>query len=76
MPVHRLNHAITAQARGFFLNLLEILREAQQVDEEILPLLLTPREIAPSVPMHLAVLQPHRRPISPLTLARSELALG
>jgi hypothetical protein len=47
---------------------LEILREAQQVDEEILPLLLTPREIAPSVPMHLAVLQPHRRPISPLTL--------
>ena len=55
---------------------LEILREAQQVDEEILPLLLTPREIAPSVPMHLAVLQPHRRPISPLTPARSELALG
>jgi hypothetical protein len=55
---------------------LEILREAQHVDEELLPLLLTPREIAPSVPMHLAALQPHRRPISPLTLARCELALG
>jgi hypothetical protein len=40
---------------------LEIVREAQQVDEELLPLLLMPREIAPSVPMHLAVLQPQRR---------------
>ncbi len=55
---------------------LEVFREAQQVDEELLPLLLMPREIAPSVPMHLAVLQPHRRPISPLTLARRAPALG
>jgi hypothetical protein len=31
---------------------LEIVREAQQVDEALLPLLLTPREIAPNVPIH------------------------
>ena len=55
---------------------LEIVREAQQVDEELLPLLLTPREIAPSVPMHLAVLQPQRRAKSPLTPARRDFALG
>jgi hypothetical protein len=55
---------------------LELAREARQVDEELLPLLLTPREIAPSVPMHLAVLQPQRRAISPLTPARRDLALG
>jgi hypothetical protein len=48
---------------------LELVRDAQQVDEELLPLLL-PREIAPSVPMQLAVLQPHRGPTSPMTLAR------
>ena len=48
----------------------------EQVDEELLPLLLMPREIAPSGPMHLAVLQPHRRPISPLTLARRAPAWG
>ncbi|MDF2974368.1 MAG: hypothetical protein K0R61_4818 [Microvirga sp.] len=54
---------------------LELVREAQQVDEELLPLLL-PREIAPSVPMQLAVLQPHRGPTSPMTLARRAPALG
>ena len=43
---------------------------SQQVDEELLPL------FAPSVPMHLAVLQPQRRAISPLTPARRDLALG
>ena len=55
---------------------LEIIREAQQVDEEILPLLLLPREVVPSVPVHLAVLQPQRRAISPLPPARRDLALG
>jgi hypothetical protein len=40
---------------------LEIVREAQQVDEALLPLLLMPREIAPTVPIHMAVLPPKRR---------------
>ena len=55
---------------------LEIIREAQQVDEELLPLLLIRREIAASVPMDLGVLQPEMRAISPLIPARRDFALG
>ncbi len=40
---------------------LEIVREAQQVDEALLPLLLMPRKIAPTVPMHMAALPPQGR---------------
>ena len=54
---------------------LELVKDAQQVDEELLPLLL-PREIAPSVPMQLACFAAAQGPISPLTLARRAPALG
>ena len=55
---------------------LELVREAQQVVEELLPLLLIASPNRPSVPMHLAVLRPQRRPISPPSVARRAPALG